>query len=137
MHSRKTDVAVFPGENTARTQASYAPLAHQPDDPAPPRNTSEIPKCSILGEADAIAGQHRSRDYGHPLINHQRIADIWNVQIAEKLSLPLTPRDVALLMIGLKLAREVNTPKRDNLVDICGYVKCLEMMGAPEYQPKA
>ena len=85
---------------------------------------------TILAEADNIAGEDRSRDYGHPLLNHQRIAAIWNVQLAGSLTAPITPRQVALMMIGVKLAREANTPKRDNLVDICGYVKCVEMIDA-------
>jgi len=85
---------------------------------------------TILAEADNIAGEDRSRDYGHPLLNHQRIAGIWNVQLAGILTAPITPRQVALMMIGVKLAREANTPKRDNLVDICGYVKCVEMIDA-------
>jgi len=32
------------------------------------------------------------------------------------------------MMIGLKLAREVNAKQRDNLVDIAGYVKCVDMI---------
>lgn len=83
---------------------------------------------SILQEADHIAGETRSRDYGHPLINHERIAAFWNVQLAAKLREPIEPREVALMMVGLKLAREVNTPKRDNLVDMAGYIKCVDMI---------
>ena len=83
---------------------------------------------TILDEANAVAGEDRSRDYGHPRINHERIAAIWSVQLGPKLTSPITAREVALLMIGMKLAREVNTPKRDNLVDIAGYVKCIEMI---------
>ncbi len=30
-------------------------------------------------------------------------------------------------MIGLKLVRETNKPQRDNLVDIAGYARVLEM----------
>lgn len=87
---------------------------------------------TILQEADAIAGQDRSRDYGHPRDNHQRIADIWNVQLGKKLSEPITAREVALCMIGLKLAREVNSTKRDNLIDAAGYVKCVDMIDAAD-----
>jgi Domain of unknown function (DUF6378) len=83
---------------------------------------------TIIQEADEIAGEDRSRDYGHPFVNHRRIANIWNVQLGDKLATPLTARDVALLMIGLKLAREAQTPKRDNLVDIVGYVKCVDLI---------
>jgi hypothetical protein len=92
----------------------------------------------ILKEADAIAGQDRSRDYGHPLENHQRIAAIWNVQLAAVLTKPLTAKDVALCMIGLKLARLVNSPcHRDSLIDIAGYVKCCDMIDAKQAEPPA
>ncbi len=83
---------------------------------------------SILDEANEIAGENRSRDYGHPLENHQRIADMWNVQLGPKLKSRITPREVALMMVSLKLAREVNTPKRDNLVDAAGYIKCVDVI---------
>lgn len=82
----------------------------------------------ILQEADKVAGQDRSRDYGHPYHNHRRIAEIWSVQLERILSRPIEPREVALMMIGLKLAREINTPKRDNLLDAAGYVKCVDMI---------
>jgi hypothetical protein len=48
--------------------------------------------------------------------------------LAGILTAPITPRQVALMMIGVKLAREVNTPKRDNLLDIAGYVKCIDII---------
>lgn len=86
----------------------------------------------ILIEANNLAGESRSRDYGHPLPNHERIAAIWNVQLGQKLKEPITPREVALLMIGLKLAREINTAKRDNLIDMAGYVKCIDMIDEEE-----
>ena len=84
---------------------------------------------SILAEASKIAGAgaERSRDYGHPHTNHQKIAIFWNEIIAENLrtNTPISPRQVALMMIALKLAREVQTPKRDNIVDIAGYAECI------------
>ena len=92
------------------------------------RVNGKKPMSRILQEADAIAGESKSRDYGHPYENHRRIAEIWSVQLGEILSRPIQPREVALMMIGLKLAREVHTPKRDNGLDIAGYVKCLDMI---------
>jgi hypothetical protein len=88
---------------------------------------------TILNEADNIAGEDRSRDYGHPLINHQRIAGIWNILLGDTLKSPITPRQAALMMIGVKLAREINAQKRDNLLDIAGYVKVIDLIdGQPE-----
>ena len=91
---------------------------------------------SILSEADYIAGAERSKYYGSPSENHQRIADIWNVVAKDILGdgKTFSPRLVGLMMIGLKLARESNCPKRDNLVDIAGYVKCIDLMGIKEYE---
>ncbi len=86
-------------------------------------------KKSIIQEAVEIAGEGKERNgHGNPLRNHQRIADIWSVQLGKSLTRPITPREVALMMIGLKLAREVHTPKRDNLVDVVGYVECIDQM---------
>lgn len=91
----------------------------------------DTPRPSILQEADAIAGQDRSRDYGHPYDNHRRIAEIWSVQAEHLLKdgAKFTPDLVALMMIGLKLARLANSPShRDSMVDVCGYAKCWEMI---------
>ena len=88
---------------------------------------------TILAEADSIAGEDRSKDYGPPLLNHQRIAGIWNILLGDTLKSPITPRQAAMMMIGVKLAREINAPKRDNLLDIAGYVKVIDLIdGHPE-----
>ena len=86
---------------------------------------------NILRRADAIAGEDRARDYGHPRDNFRRIADLWNAYVSH---MPddqpgITPEDVAAMMILMKIARQQHTPKDDNLVDIAGYVKCWDMLG--------
>ena len=83
---------------------------------------------SILEEALKVSGENRQRDYGHPLVNHERIAAVWNVVLGPKLTAPITPEEVVWCMIGVKLAREVNTPKRDNALDVAGYVNCLDLI---------
>ena len=85
---------------------------------------------NVLQEADAIAGNDRSRDYGHPRANHERIAGMWTIQLGKKLKPGerIEPDEVALMMIALKLARLINSPKRDSVVDIAGYAKCWEMI---------
>lgn len=82
----------------------------------------------MLEEALEVAGVSRSRDYGHPLPNHERIAAIWSAILSDILLRPMTAEQAALCMIGMKVAREANASKRDNLVDICGYVRCLELI---------
>ena len=79
---------------------------------------------TVCAEADRIVMGKRSRDYGHPYINHARIAAFWNCY----LGIDLTPEQVAVMMILLKVARQMQTPKRDNLVDICGYAKCVDVI---------
>ncbi len=83
---------------------------------------------SILQEADAIAGEDRSRDYGHPFENHRRIAALRNVRLESKLKSLITPGEVAELMILLKCARLMNTYTRDSVLDIAGYAKCRDMI---------
>jgi len=95
-------------------------------------------ECWIPEELDAYAGMgpgpaqlahgvvrgQRQADYGHPLDNHQRIADFWTVRLKDKLKPGETiePHEAAALMRLVKEARLMNTPgHKDTLVDICGY----------------
>lgn len=83
----------------------------------------------VLLQADAIAGQDRSRDYGHPHPNHERIAWFWNAYFQSKgYDARVSAQDVPLMMILLKIARHVHTQKFDNLIDMAGYVKCQAMI---------
>lgn len=89
---------------------------------------------SILTEAMRVTGGERQENYGHPLANHQRIADLWNgylrarsvsVDGQHQLTQPeLNPVDVVNMMMLLKVARELHTSKRDNWTDIAGYARC-------------
>lgn len=73
----------------------------------------------ILKEAIHLTKTDRQKNYGTPLVNHQRIAAIWSV-ILEK---EITPSQVALCMVGVKLARLVETPDhQDSFVDGCAYM---------------
>lgn len=85
----------------------------------------------ILRRADAIAGEDRARDYGHPRDNFRRIADLWEAYMRNRPDpeMPVEPEDVAAMMILMKIARQQHTPKDDNLLDIAGYVKCWDMLG--------
>ena len=85
---------------------------------------------SILEEALKVSGENRQRDYGHPLENHERIAAVWNVVLGKKLKAgeSISPREVVWCMIGVKLAREVASPKYDNGLDCAGYVNCLDLI---------
>jgi hypothetical protein len=90
---------------------------------------------SILTEALKVTGGDRQENYGHPLANHVRIAELWNGYLVAKSVTPdgsrdnrismLTPSDVAAMMVLLKIARNMHKPKRDNLTDAAGYCRCL------------
>jgi hypothetical protein len=79
---------------------------------------------SILDEAKRIVHGDRGENYGHPFEDFSRTAQIWSAILGTK----VTPEDVALCMVGLKISREVNRPKRDNIVDGAGYFETLQMV---------
>lgn len=83
---------------------------------------------SILAEAQRLVYGQRNRHYGHPRDNFRVIAMLWTtylkevgVAYAQSDVAPIEPRHVAMMMILMKVARDVNMPKRDNIVDIAGY----------------
>lgn len=86
--------------------------------------TYETPRGDILREAGELIHGDRNASYGSPVGNFENTAALWNVQIGHKLKEPLTAADVASLMIQLKMARLIATPKRDNYADIIGYAAC-------------
>lgn len=82
---------------------------------------------SILKEANTIIYGDREKTYGHPSKNLKTIATMWNAYLEAKPSEAVTPKDVAALMMLVKVARFANDPThRDNLVDICGYAALIE-----------
>lgn len=83
---------------------------------------------SILKEANAIIYGDREKTYGHPSKNLETIATMWQAYLkARKHADVVTPKDVAAMMMLVKVARFANDPThRDNLVDICGYAALIE-----------
>lgn len=79
---------------------------------------------TALAEAERLVHGDRNKAYGHPKEDFGRTARIWSVI----LGIEVKPEQVALCMIGVKISREINQPKRDNRVDICGYAETLEMI---------
>jgi len=72
----------------------------------------------ILKEAERLTHGNRNSNYGEPLVNHQRIADIWSVILGAK----VRPDQVALCMVGVKLARLIETPQhQDSFIDGAAY----------------
>ena len=74
----------------------------------------------ILETACKIINGERAEQYGDAYLNHARIAALWNTYVRSKPD-DLTPVDVAMMMVLMKVARSIETPKDDSFVDIAGY----------------
>ncbi len=83
---------------------------------------------SILSEAERIVNGDRQADYSDPVANFKHISAIASA-ISKK---ELSPTTCAIVMIAVKLARENFKHKRDNLVDLAGYVEILNRIKESE-----
>lgn len=84
--------------------------------------TRKVMDESILDEAKRITRGDRNYDYGHPAVEHDRIAAYWTTY----LNRVVRGEDVAMMMVLLKVARMGERYKRDNLVDMAGYADCYQ-----------
>jgi hypothetical protein len=80
---------------------------------------------NILTEALKVT-EDRQEKYGPPNENFKRIAELWTAYLNTDIN--FTERDVAMMMVLLKIARDVHSAQRDNLVDIAGYARTVEML---------
>lgn len=79
---------------------------------------------NILREAEEVIFE-RQGSYDAPENNFRRIMGLWNAYLDGKSEpLPLNEKDVAMMMVLVKMGREVFQHKRDSLVDMCGYIQC-------------
>lgn len=79
---------------------------------------------TILQEAQRLVHGDRGEDYGHPAEDLQRTGRIWGAILGSE---DVPAWKVALCMVGVKISREVNAPKRDNLADLAGYAEVVHM----------
>lgn len=88
---------------------------------------NQEPPEPITLEAHRIVYGRGEQEYGHPRKNFQHTADLWNAQfqniLGEGPANKFTAEDVAYALILVKLSRQENFPKRDNMVDIAGYAE--------------
>lgn len=91
---------------------------------------AEYGKKSILDIAQRLTSRDRQKNYGHPRDNFKRIADLWNAYLSNRRNpeSPISVEDIAWMMVLLKIARDLNRPTKDNLVDAVGYTRTLAMI---------
>ena len=91
----------------------------------------------LFTKAQKIINGERRDQYGKPQDAFTLIGDLWTRYIhsiskrGHRLygKIPyLNPKDVAFMMVLLKVAREMHKHKRDNLVDMAGYLGLLDDM---------
>lgn len=80
---------------------------------------------SILVEAERLTNGPRRKTYGHPKFNFTTTGRIWAAILGLE---EVTPIQVGLCMVGVKLAREKHVHTRDNLVDVAGYINTVDMI---------
>jgi hypothetical protein len=83
-----------------------------------------MPGKNLLQEAAEAITEERIEAYGHPRVNLEDIARIWSVVLRAD----VTAEQVALCMVGTKVARLLNGYHRDSAVDIAGYARVLELL---------
>lgn len=74
---------------------------------------------------EACVCKDRQTTYGDPADHFADVAALVNVVLGHKLATPLEPRDIAIIMACLKIARLKTSPEhRDNWIDLAGYAIC-------------
>lgn len=82
-------------------------------------------------EAAFLVHGDRQADYGHPYDNYKRLSLVWTGLLDDRLKTHevVTPEDCTIMLAAMKLVRQMNVPKRDNIVDTHGYLMVHEMIG--------
>lgn len=80
---------------------------------------------SVLELAARLVHGDRGESYGNPYDDFTRVGKMWGAVLGTG---DVPPDKVALCMICLKVSREANKHKRDNIVDIAGYAETLDMV---------
>ena len=95
-----------------------------------PQETVLQPRVQALRVAASIIAGDRDVQYGGPEENFTRIAKIWSVIVGVEIS----PEDVAMMMVGLKVARYASKSgfQPDTWIDIAGYAGCGYEVGSVE-----
>lgn len=67
----------------------------------------------------------RGAVYGHPAVNHRRIAALVSAYLEHE----ITPEQAAMIVLLVKVARLIQTPDHmDSIADIHGYADCYKQI---------
>ena len=81
-----------------------------------------MPSAEALLERAANLVNRRRREYGEPVDLFEGVAVRWS----QLLGAPVTPGQVIVCLIDLKVARLAHNPRHlDSIADIAGYAACL------------
>ena len=69
----------------------------------------------------------RGANYGTPYSNYSRLAEMVSGAFKHKLKDSLTGQDMILFMMLVKVCREAWKHKQDNVDDMAGYAKVMDM----------
>jgi len=96
--------------------------------------TKESAQCApapMLYRAQSLIEGDRQQDYGDKLQNFSQIAMLFQGSLAMKLqpTARITPEDVAILMMQVKIARLAKSPDhKDSIMDVAGYAGCFSIL---------
>lgn len=121
--TRTNGLPIYDGTTPPKTLADWQRWIDEHVEPL-------IKDKSILSEAERIVNGDRQADYSDPVANFKHISEIASAISKEELS----PTTCCIVMIAVKLARENYKHKRDNLVDLAGYVEILNRIKENEVE---
>lgn len=86
----------------------------------PDADSAHTTRESVLDAAKRCVCGDREQDYGSPEDNFAVIAALWTAYTGTD----ITPKDVAMMMALLKIARAKAGSKPDTYIDLAGYAAC-------------
>lgn len=89
-------------------------------------------RSRALAKADELITGDRLKDYGPPIVNFTRIADLWSPILGRR----VLPHEVALCLAQLKVARLCQSPDHeDSWLDALGYIAIGAELAGPDEVP--
>lgn len=88
----------------------------------------------FINKASEIITGERAEQYGDATTSFQNIADFWSVYLSRIMGsgVMITPRNVADMMILLKISRTAMDFHEDSYIDIIGYAALVNVVVSPD-----